>query len=74
MTKQRKLYQVRYFAGGRFSKQVGFKARLVPRAAANRIAKRMRKAARRQGIEIQIAPVLVNCTAEQIAYLERRYG
>jgi aspartyl-tRNA synthetase len=74
MVKQRKLYQVRYFEGGRFSKQVGFKTRLVPRAAAMKIAKRLRKALKKLDMLVTVTPILVNCTPEQIAYLERRYG
>lgn len=71
MTKTRKLYQIRnHRAGHTFGQTVGHKCRLLPRAAAARIAKRLRRA----GLDVTIAPVVVNCTAEQIAYLERRYA
>lgn len=72
MTKTRKLYQVRNHAnGGMWSgRQVGHKARLLPRAAAMRIAKRLRKA----GLFITIDPILVNVTPEQAVYLDRRYA
>lgn len=69
--KPRKLYQVRnYRAGYTFGQTVGHKARLLPRAAAARIAKRLRQC----GLDVKIAPVLVNCTPEQAAYLDRRYA
>lgn len=69
--KTRKLYQVRHHAnGGTWSgRQVGHKARLLPRAAAMRVAKRLRKS----GLFITVDPILVNTTAEQRAYLDARY-
>ena len=71
MIKTRKLYQIRnYRAGYTFGQTVGYKCRLLPRAAAMRVAKRLR----RSGLDIQIAPVQVNCTVEQAAYLDRRYA
>lgn len=68
--KARKLYQVRHHAnGGLWSgKCVGHKARLLPRATALRVAKRLRKA----GLFITCDPILVNLTPEQAAYLDRR--
>jgi len=70
--KARKLYQVRNHAnGGVFSgRQVGHKSRLLPRSVAARIAKRLRKS----GLFITINPIMVNCTPEQCAYLDRRYA
>ncbi|HWU71829.1 MAG TPA: hypothetical protein VN017_10800 [Pseudoxanthomonas sp.] len=70
--KTRKLYQVRNHAnGGLWSgRQVGHKARLLPRAAAMKIAKRLRKS----GLFITIDPIMVNVTPEQAAYLDRRYA
>lgn len=70
--KTRKLCLVRShgLAGTAIGRAVGFKARLLPRVAASRVAKRLRKA----GLFITIDPVQVNLTAEQCAYLDRRYG
>lgn len=70
--KSRKLYQVRNHAnGGLFNgRAVGHKARLMPRKAASRIAKRLRKA----GLFITVEPMIVNVTPEQAAYLDRRYA
>lgn len=70
--KARKLYAVRHHANGGLSigRVVGHKARLMPRAAALRIAKRLRKA----GLVITCDAVTVNCTPEQRAYLDRRYA
>jgi hypothetical protein len=39
-----------------------------------KIAKRLRKALKKLDMLVTVSPVLVNCTPEQIAYLERRYG
>ena len=69
--KARKLYQVRVHEAGRFGRQVGHKARLLPRAAAARIAKRLR--ATRRFELVTIDPVIVNTTPEQRAYLDARY-
>ncbi len=69
--KPRKLYQVRHYRiGYTFGVGVGHKSRLLPRSAAARIAKRLRKS----GLDVTIAPVLVNTTPEQRAYLDRRYA
>lgn len=69
--KTRKLYEVRsYQAGYTFGKTVGHKCRLVPRTAAVRIVKRLRRC----GLDVHISAVVVNVTPEQIAYLDRRYG
>lgn len=72
MTKQRKLYQVRNHGNnGLWSgRQVGHKARLLPRAAALRIAKRLRKS----GLTITCDAIFVNVTKEQAEYLDRRYA
>lgn len=72
MSKTRKLYQVRNHPnGGLWSgRQVGHKARLLPRAAAMRIAKRLRKS----GLVITVDPIMVNVTPEQAACLDRRYA
>jgi hypothetical protein len=69
--KVRKLYQVRHHANdGLWSgRHVGYKGRLLPRAAAMRIAKRLKKA----GLFITCDPVMVNVTLDQAAYLDRRY-
>lgn len=70
--KTRKLYQVRHHANGGlwYGRQVGHKARLLPRAAAQRVAKRLKAA----GLFITIDPITVNVTPEQAAYLDRRYA
>lgn len=72
---KRKLYQVRYFEGVKYSKAVG-SGRFVPRTAANRIARRLKARAKRAKLDIEIVtvPVTVYVTPEQSAYLERRYG
>jgi hypothetical protein len=71
MIKTRKLYQVRnYRAGYTFGQTVGHKARLLPRSAAARIAKRLRRA----GLDVKISPVTVNVTPEQAFYLDTRYA
>lgn len=69
--KTRKLYQVRNHPNdGRSSgKHVGYKMRLLPRAAAMRIAKRLRKS----GLFITVDPIMVNLTKQQAAYLDARY-
>jgi len=70
-TKTRKLYQVRNTRPGyTFGQTVGHKCRLLPRAAAMRVAKRLRRA----GIDATISPLIVNVTPEQAAYLDRRYA
>lgn len=70
--KTRKLYQVRNHGnGGLWSgRQVGHKARLLPRGAAMRVAKRLRKS----GLFITCDPIMANVTPEQAAYLDRRYA
>jgi len=69
--KTRKLYQVRNHPNGGMSsgRCVGHKARLLPRTAAMRIAKRLRKT----GLFITVDPIMVNVTPEQAAYLDARY-
>ena len=68
--KTRKLYQVRQTpARHSFGRTVGHKARLLPRAAAARIARRLRRA----GVDAMISPLLVNVTPAQAAYLDARY-
>lgn len=68
--KTRKLYQVRQTPEGySFGRTVGHKARLMPRAVATRIAKRLR----RSGIDAMISPLIVNVTPAQAAYLDARY-
>lgn len=70
--KERKLYIVRNHPmnGAWSGRTVGHKARLLPRTAALKIAKRLRKA----GLFITIAPLMVNTTKEQRDYLDRRYS
>lgn len=69
--KTRKLYQIRIHTFGHtFGKQVGFKCRLLPRSAAYRIAKRLRKS----GHDVELFPMQINLTPEQIAYLDNRYA
>jgi hypothetical protein len=71
MTKTRKLYQIRnYRAGYTFGTTVGHKARLLPRAAAARIAKRLCRC----GLDVKISPIMVNVTPEQAYYLDARYA
>ncbi len=71
--KTRKLYQVRiHHFGWAFGRDVGHKCRLVPRAAAMKIAKRLRKTKKFDMVEIY--PLTVNVTPEQAAYLDRRYA
>ena len=71
MIKPRKLYQVRHHANnGLWSgRHVGYKGRLLPRAAAMRVAKRLRKA----GLFITVDPIMVNTTQAQRDYLDKRY-
>jgi hypothetical protein len=73
--KKRKLYQVRYFEGAKYSKAVG-SGRFVPRLVANRIARRLKARVKRAKLDILIVtvPVTAYMTPEQSAYLERRYG
>lgn len=70
--KSRKLYQVRHHGNGGLwhGVHVGFKARLLPRAVAMRVAKRLR----RRGLFITTDPIQVNLCPLQCAYLDRRYG
>ena len=70
--KPRKLYQIRHHANdGLWSgRQVGHKARLLPRKAALKIAKRLRKS----GLFITVDPIMVNTTKEQREYLDSRYS
>lgn len=70
--KTRKLYQVRHHANGGLSsgRNVGHKARLLPRAVALRLAKRIRKS----GVFVTCDAIMVNLTQEQAAYLDRRYA
>jgi hypothetical protein len=70
--KTRKLYQVRNNANSGLlsGRSVGHKCRLVPYAAARRIAKRLRAS----GMFITIDPILVNLTLAQASYLDRRYA
>lgn len=67
--KTRTLYLVRHHAST-FGRHVGHKARLLPRAAAQRVAKRLRHA----GLFITLDRIKVNVTPEQAAYLKRRYS
>jgi hypothetical protein len=70
--KTRKRYMLRHHENnGRYhGKTVGHKARLLPRHVAARIAKRLRKF----GLFTTIDAMHVNVTAEQAAYLGRRYS
>lgn len=68
--KTRKLYQIRIHTFGlTFGKTVGHKARILPRAAAQRVAKRLRKS----GHDVELFPMLVNLTADQCTHLDARY-
>lgn len=70
MLKSRKLYEIRHFRPGYvFGKTVGSKGRLLPRAAAMRMKKRLKAIGR----DIEIAPMNVNLTPAQCAYLDNRY-
>jgi len=66
----RKLYRVMIWRGDSYGKPLGFKGRLLPRRAAQRIAKRLS----RSGLSASIAPLRVNVTPPQAAYLDRRYA
>lgn len=70
--KERKLYAVRNHPmnGAWSGVTVGHKARLLPRKAAMKIAKRLRKS----GLFITIAPLIINTTKEQRDYLDCRYN
>lgn len=70
--KKRTLYQVRHHANNGLSigRHVGFKARLLPRRMAHRVAARLRAA----GLFITCDRITVNCTAAQVSYLDRRYA
>jgi len=66
----RKLYQIRVHRPGHtFGVQVGHKCRLLPRAQAARVARRLREA----GLTVTIDPIIVKVTREQAAYLADRY-
>lgn len=66
--KTRTLYQVRHHTG-RCGRQVGHKARLLPRKAALRVSRRLTRA----GLFITLDRVVVNVTPAQADYLKRRY-
>lgn len=69
--KQRTLYSVRYYQPNHvIGTAVGYKCRLVPRRVAQRIARRLR----RNGLDVQIAPLAVRLTQQQADHLERRYA
>lgn len=70
--KTRKLYQVRHHENGGLwhGRHVGHKGRLLPRAPAMRIAKRLRKS----GLFVTCDPIIVNVTSAQAEYLDRRYA
>jgi hypothetical protein len=70
--KARKLYMVRIHDDGTFGRQVGHKSRLIPRKAAQRVARRLRQSRRFDMVEIY--PMTVNLTPDQAAYLDCRYG
>lgn len=66
----RKLFQVRVHRPGHtFGVQVGHKCRLLPRASAARVARRLREA----GYTVTIDPILVKLTAGQVSWLANRY-
>ncbi|MGF6996695.1 hypothetical protein [Paraburkholderia sp. GAS32] len=68
---KRKLYTVRVFpTSTAYSKHVGHKGRLLPRRVAQRVLKRLEKGGKVEGY---LSPLIVNCTPEQAAYLDRRY-
>jgi hypothetical protein len=71
VSKTRKLFQIRHHPndGACSGRQVGHKARLVPRYCAQRIASRLR----RSGAFITIDPIIVNVRPAQAAYLDHRY-
>lgn len=57
MSKQRKLYDVRYFGakGSVYSRSVGLKGRLLERHAALRVVRRLK----RSGVDAIAAPMLI---------------
>ncbi|CAN7364775.1 hypothetical protein [Variovorax sp. LjRoot178] len=66
----RKLFQIRIHRPGHiFGAQVGHKCRLLPRASAARVARRLREA----GHTVTIDPILVKLTPEQVSWLANRY-
>jgi hypothetical protein len=66
----RKLFQIRIHRPGHtFGVQVGHKCRLLPRAPAARVARRLREA----GHTVTIDPILVKLTPEQVSWLDNRY-
>lgn len=66
----RKLFQIRIHRPGHtFGMQVGHKCRLLPRASAARVARRLRVA----GHTVTLDPILVNLTPEQVSWLANRY-
>lgn len=68
--KTRKLFQVRVHRPDHtFGEQVGHKCRLLPRVAAARVARRLRRA----GLDVTIDPISVKLTPEQVSYLANRY-
>lgn len=69
--KKRTLYTVRYYRPDHvMGTAIGYKARLVPRRVAQRIARRLR----RNGLDVQIAPLAVHLTQQQADHLDRRYA
>lgn len=66
----RKLFQIRvHRPESIFGVQVGHKCRLVPRAPAVRLARRLR----RSGLTVTIDPIVVKLNREQVSYLDNRY-
>lgn len=66
----RKLFQIGIHRPGHtFGVQVGHKCRLLPRASAARVARRLREA----GHTVTIDPILVKLTPQQVSWLARRY-
>ena len=69
--KKRTPYSVRYYQPDHaIGTAIGFKCRLVPRRVAQRIARRLR----RNGLDVQIAPLAVHLTQQQADHLDRRYA
>jgi hypothetical protein len=69
---KRKLYTVRVFpTSTAYSKHVGHKGRLLPRHAAQRVLRRISKGGKVEGY---LSPLVVNCSPEEVAYLDRRYS
>lgn len=66
--KSRKLYQVRVYCGA-ITRQVGRKGRLLPRAAAVRVAQRLR----RSGLFVTVDPMMINLTPLQSSAMDRRH-